>query len=127
MDLIVSQHKSLLVKVKEHQQYHTTLCPVNLYVSESPLFQCPTIVLPLFDCFICCCGKATFESFLEPHLTGQGHGTPDDVSNAFIIMAIFSMASSVLSGFVSFTFDWAAVMVEYWIVWTEAIISNVFQ
>lgn len=57
--------------------------------------------MPFLDNFVCFCGQATFESFLELHIKDDAYGNQNDVSITFLIMGAVYMVSSLLAGYVS--------------------------
>ena len=56
--------------------------------------------MPFVDNFVCFCGQATFESFLELHIKDEAGGNQNDVSITFLIMGAVYMVSSLLAGYV---------------------------
>jgi hypothetical protein len=41
--------------------------------------------MPFVDNFICFCGEATFESFLEPHMKDEAGATQVKMLNSFLV------------------------------------------
>ena len=58
--------------------------------------------MPFVDNFICFCGEAMFESFLEPHMKDEAGASQFDVSMAFLTMGAMYMVSCTAAGYVSF-------------------------
>ena len=60
--------------------------------------------MPFVDNFICFCGEAMFESFLEPHMKDLAGASQFDVSMAFLTMGAMYMVSCTAAGYVSIQF-----------------------
>ncbi len=71
-------------------------------IKNRPLFQHPSIFIPVLDNFLCFSGSGTIASMLEPHLKNDAGGSQMEVGVAFFIIGGFYTFSAIVTGMVSY-------------------------